>query len=328
MRRSVFSILLLSYAIGQAVEPVSKLVFVSCFKESRKSTALKSIANWKPDVFIWMGDNMYGNSEDVTVLRQKYKKVLNNSDYLKIRKDSLILGTWDDHDYGGNDIGKEFGAKVGSQSEFLDFLEVPKNHPRREQEGVYSLQDIGPVGQQVRIILLDTRYHRDELGSDGTILGEEQWQWLKKSLRESKAQVNLVVSSIQILPSQHRFEKWSDFPKERARLLKLLAEDGVPPVVLLSGDRHLAEISLDETSCGYSLYEITSSSLNQSFGGNSREVNRLRLGENYGKNNFGTLTFDWNGDFPKIQAAIHDENGDIRLKVMVLSGAGGGKPAD
>ena len=303
--------------MAQAVEPVDRLVFVSCFKESRKALALQSIVDWKPDVFIWMGDNMYGNSEDVAVLRERYQKVLNNPDYLKIRENSVVVGTWDDHDYGGDNLGREFGVKVDSQQEFLNFLAVPKDDPRRERKGVYSLRDMGPVGQRVRIILLDTRYHRDPLGSNGTILGEEQWRWLEKSLRESEAEVNLIVSSIQILPSQHRFEKWSNFPKERSRFLKLLAQEGVPPVVLLSGDRHLAEISLDKTSCGYPLYEITSSSLNSSFGRNSEEKNQLRLGNNYVRNNFGTLSFDWKGDFSRIEAAIYDENGVIRLKVPI-----------
>lgn len=296
---------------------MERLVFVSCFKETRKAPALKAIVDWNPDVFIWMGDTMYGNSEDMTVIREKYGKVANNSDYVTIRKESLILGTWDDHDYGANDVGKNFAAKVASQQEFLDFYEVDEQSPRRKRKGVYSLQDIGPKGQMVRVILLDTRYHRDKLGSNGTMLGEEQWQWLEEALRKSPAQVNLLVSSIQVLPSQHRFEKWADFPKERARLLTLLGEEEVPPVVLLSGDRHLGEISLDEANCGYPLYEITSSSLNQSFDGNRKEVNRLRLGQNYGKNNFGALSFTWKGDFPQIEAMVCDENGENQLKMII-----------
>lgn len=302
-----------------AEKPLERLVFVSCFKETRKSEALETIARMKPDVFVWMGDNIYGDSEDMAVLRKKYGLVLDHSDYRKIRKSSEVLGIWDDHDYGANDVGKEFGAKVESQQEFLDFLGVEKESPRRTREGVYSRQDFGPEGQQVRVILLDTRYHRDEVGSDGTILGEEQWQWLEQSLRGSEAQVNILVSSIQVLPTQHRFEKWSNFPKERARLLALLSEKEVPPILLLSGDRHLAEITLDETSCGYSLFEITSSSLNHSFGGAAQEENRLRLGKNYGRNNFGSLVFDWKGDFPKIRAVIFDENGGVQLKVMILA---------
>ena len=313
----LFLFLLLAASCMGEEKPLEKVAFGSCFKESRKSTALKTIAEWKPDLFVWMGDNIYGNSDDMAVLRAKYQLVLDNADYLKIREAGKVLATWDDHDMGGNDIGGEFGTRAESQQEFLDFLGIAKDSPRRKREGVYSHEDLGPKGKQVRVILLDTRYHRDALGSDGTILGEEQWRWLEGLLRDNSAQVTLLVSSIQILPTEHRFEKWSNFPKERARLLALLAEKEVPAVILLSGDRHLGEISLDETSCGYPLFEITSSSLNFSFGGNSKEVNGLRVGENFGKNNFGTLSFDWEGDFPVIEAAIRDENGVIERKVAI-----------
>ena len=39
-------------------------------------------------------------------------------------------------------------------------------------------------------------------------------------------------------------EGWHSFPKQRTRLLKLLASSGRPGIALLSGDIHLAELSL------------------------------------------------------------------------------------
>ncbi|WP_411847317.1 alkaline phosphatase D family protein [Roseibacillus persicicus] len=290
------------------------MVFVSCFKESKKAPAMAQIARSRPDVFIWMGDNIYGDSEDMAVLRKKYQVAASNPDYVKIQDNARVIGTWDDHDFGKNDVGREFAKKRESQQEFLDFLKVAPDSPRRKREGVYAKHDFGPQGRQVRVILLDTRYHREAIGSNGIILGEEQWRWLERSLRESPAEVNLLVSSIQVLPSEHRFEKWADFPEEKARLLALLAEEEVPPVLILSGDRHLGEISLKDQGSSYPLYEVTSSSLNSSFGGNSKELNRLRVGENFGRNNFGMLTLSWEGNFPVIEAAVCDENGKKVLK--------------
>lgn len=297
--------------------PIEQLVFVSCFKQTRPAPAMESIAALKPDVFVWMGDNVYGDTEDMAVLKQKYQVVKDLPAYQRVLKEATVLGTWDDHDYGDNDAGKEFPKRAESQQVFLDFIDEPEVSPRRKQEGVYGLRDFGPEGKQVRVILLDTRYHRDPIGSDGTMLGEAQWAWLEQALVESKASVNIVVSSIQFLPEGHRFEKWSNFPKEQKRMLELLARNEVPPVLFLSGDRHLAEISLDTERVGYPLYDITSSSLNLPLGGAKDEPNDHRVGRNFRPANFGTLSFDWSRKIPVVTAAIRDQNGVPQRAVSI-----------
>lgn len=300
-----------------ASEPIRDLVFVSCFKEAMKVPAMDAIAESNPDAFVWMGDNIYGDSEDMEVLRAKYQFVRELPSYARIRANSQVMGTWDDHDYGANDAGVEFPKKAESQQVFLDFLDVPESSPRRKREGIYSVSDFGPPGRMVRVILLDTRYFRDPIGSDGAMLGEAQWKWLEKVLSGSSAQVNVLVSSIQVLPAEHRFEKWENFPKEKKRLLELLGRPEMPPVVILSGDRHMAEISLDTASCGYPLYEITSSSLNLPLGSGD-EPNKFRVGRLYRPSNFGSLSIDWGDRWgndkeakptPVITGCIRDEQG-------------------
>lgn len=112
-------------------------------------------------------------------------------------------------------------------------------------------------------------------------MGEEQWQWLEAQLRHSKAQVNVLVSSIQVGCSvsvwwwnKNRFnglqalplnrvpivcnvtvgagvqistgfpivESWGHFPRALRRLKCLLADVKPRGLVLLSGDVHFAEI--------------------------------------------------------------------------------------
>ncbi|BCX46712.1 alkaline phosphatase [Haloferula helveola] len=291
-----------------ASAPVGEMVFVSCFKQTMEAPAFEAAAALKPDVFVWMGDNVYGDTEDMAVLRAKYQVAREHPAYAAIRATSRVIGTWDDHDYGANDAGKEYPMKKEAQQVFLDFLDVPEASPRRTQEGVYSVADFGPPGQMVRVILLDTRYFRDPVGSDGTILGEAQWQWLEKVLSGSTAKVNILVSSIQVLPSEHRWEKWANFPKERKRLLDLLAKPEMPPVLLISGDRHVAELSLDSQTCGYPLYEMTSSSLNLPLG-KGDEPNRYRVSELFRPSNFGTVSVDWSRPVPVVTACVRDEAG-------------------
>lgn len=289
-------------------ELVEEIVFVSCFKETLPAPALETISSLKPDVFVWMGDNVYGDTEDMAELEAKYRVVRELPAYATIRATAQVTGTWDDHDYGANDAGKEFAKRVESQQVFLDFLEVPEGSPRRKQEGVYSVADYGPPGRMVRLIALDTRYFRDSVGSDGTMLGEAQWKWLEKVLVESEAQVNVLVSSIQLLASEHRWEKWENFPKEKKRLMELLAREGVPPVVVFSGDRHVGEISVDRESVGYPLFDITSSSLNLPLG-QGDEPNRFREGRMFRGANFGSLTIDWSRKVPVVTACIRNQDG-------------------
>ena len=95
-----------------------------------------------------------------------------------------------------------------------------------------------------------------------TFLGDEQWKWLEEQLKKP-AEVRLLVSSIQVISDDHPFEKWMNIPKEREKLYALLNTTQANGVIILSGDRHLAEVSLDTKAIGYPLYDVTSSGFNQ-----------------------------------------------------------------
>ena len=110
----------------------------------------------------------------------------------------------------------------------------------------------------MQFILLDTRFFRSDLvrmpyrdpgptlgwylpneDKKATLLGEVQWQWLAGELSKP-ADVRIIVSSTQIITNAHNFEGWTNFPREREKLYRLLAEKGVNNALVLSGDRHSA----------------------------------------------------------------------------------------
>ncbi|MEM0897032.1 MAG: alkaline phosphatase D family protein [Verrucomicrobiota bacterium] len=304
-----------SLAFGN--ETVTRIAFGSCAKESRPSPIFDAINEFSPQIWIWMGDNIYGDTTDMAVMKEKWNRQKNGEGYKRLRESSIVIGTWDDHDYGDNDAGKEYPAKAASQQCFLDFLDVPADDPRRKREGVYASHTFGEGNRAVKVILLDTRFHRDLPGENGDILGGEQWSWLEGELTTSKAPVNLLISSIQTVASEHRFENWTKFPKAKDRLYQLLSRKDVPPLTILSGDRHLAEISVEESAVDYPLHDITSSSLNAAFGGNKNELNSRRIGENFRETNFGTLEIDWNTAPPSLTFAIRDEKGVVVREVKV-----------
>jgi alkaline phosphatase D len=204
----------------------------------------------------------------------------------------------------------------------LDFLDEPKDSPRRRQEGIYCSYLLGPAEPQIKVILLDERYHRTEPGPYGDILGEAQWAWLESELKRSMAVIHLVCSSIQVIPSEQPYDKWADFPKSRHRLLSLLRETKPKGLILISGDRHLAEMSrLDDSGLGYPLYEITSSGLThhvdfiyhlRSFF--SPEKNRYRVGSLLYEKNFGLVDVDWSPKPPVPSLQVRDQENCVRLQ--------------
>jgi len=146
------------------------------------------------------------------------------------------------------------------------------------------------------------------------MLGEAQWRWLEAQLREP-AEVRLLASSIQVVAEDHGWEKWMNLPRERERLFTLIRETGATGVLFLSGDRHLAELSMMDGGAGYPLYDLTASGMNNaSKVWRPYEVNRHRVGTMNWGNNFGMITIDWSPSDPVIALQIRDEDGQINIQ--------------
>lgn len=286
--------------------PLERIAFGSCNRHDLPQPIWQAVLDFQPGLWIWLGDNIYGDTEDMALLETKWTAQKEQPDYQRVQQAMAITGVWDDHDYGANDGGKDFGPKAASQELLLDFLGVSKDDPRRQQEGIYGWETFGPAGREVAIVLLDVRTHRDPPRSGGDILGTTQWEWLKNQLARSTAQIHVFASGSQILPTEHRFEKWADYPEARERLLALLAKYKTANPVFLSGDRHHAEISRLASPQG-PIVEITASGMTHALAKNKNEPNALRVGKVLGELNFGTLEIDWTKG--QITAALRDRNG-------------------
>lgn len=326
-------------------QPLSRIGFGACAKQDQPQPIWSAIIETQPELFVLLGDNIYGDTDDMAVLKAKWDLLSAQPGFQQLRKTCPVTGTWDDHDYGANDAGVEYAHKKESQQLFLNFLEVPANDPRRTREGVYSAQVTGPPGQRVQVILLDTRYFRSPLvkayekGEPGegrrgiysanndphaTMLGEPQWIWLQEQLRVP-AEVRIIATSIQAVSEENGWELWANFPQERDRLFRLIAQTRAGGVVLISGDRHLAEISkLDAAVAGYPIYDVTSSSLNAPSGNKTKagtrfanEINRHRIGLTYFDTNYGMIRIDWTATDPILRLQVCDELGGVVLQQRV-----------
>ena len=327
---------------------ITTLGFGSCARQNRPQPIWDTINAAHCDAFVLLGDNIYGDSADPDVLRTNYALFAAMPGFAKLRQTTPLFATWDDHDYGTNDAGAGFPGAASSQKEFCDFFQVPATSPRRTAPGVYDCVTLGPAGKRVQLILLDTRMFRSPLkkdpanpkvtipntDADATVLGEGQWAWFERRLREP-AEIRVVISSIQLISAEHGSEKWENFPKERARFLELLRRTQARGVVVISGDRHLAELSALTPADGapYPLYDLTTSGLNQPIPqkpepkeGNPKDPetkptapkkpqpNRHRLHERpYTGSNFGLMRVKWDGPNPSLRLEVCGLEGEVVL---------------
>lgn len=302
---------------------ITRIAFGSCAKERLPQPIWQDILKQQPDIFLFIGDNQYADYwekngklqsapvESKARINEAYQALAAKPGFAKLRSSIPVLATWDDHDYGANDAGKDFPLKAESQQAFIDFFGFAPEHPIHQQQGVYHSKILGPTGQRVQFILLDTRYHRSALTKakvgqpyaryapstdpEADMLGEVQWQWLAEQLRKP-AEVRIIASSIQVVAWQHGWESWGTMPTERQRLYDLITQTGAKGVVFVSGDRHLIEVSkdtgLNNARVPYPMWDFTSSGLNDKPRPVS-EANAYRVGSVTRTSNFGVINIQW-----------------------------------
>lgn len=270
-----------------------RIAFGSCNNHEKSQAYWKAIVDYfgdehgsgYPDAWIWAGDIVYADTESYAELEHAYATV-KNSDYGAFAKNCeksgcRIVGVWDDHDFGDNNLVGDLGPNPPVDSPFkkltkalrkallVNFLGEPTRSKTAEREQVYAAYDFVRDGVSVRLILLDLRYDRQEPGDDAKIMAQAQWTWLRENLMDESVDLHLIVSSTQVLRQDIEKDTWEEYPKQRKQLLELIGDSPAQGIVLLTGDIHAAEISrlgtVEEDLYGidYPLYEITASGLNR-----------------------------------------------------------------
>jgi alkaline phosphatase D len=313
------------------------IAFGSCSNQDKPLPILSVITAHQPDLFIYLGDNIYADTYSMCKMKRKYRKLSKNKDFRLFREKTPIIATWDDHDYGQDDIGRHYTKKEQSKKIFLHFFKEPKNSERRKHAGIYTSYMYPLAGKMVQIILLDTRTFRDDLlpydGSlkgdsthayamdyspyvleDSTLLGAEQWRWLEGELRKEAA-IRIIGSSTQFATEYNGYETWANFPHEQKRMLQLVQAAQANGVFFISGDVHYSEFSLLENPYTYPIYDLTASGLTEKWGFST--PNKFRLGEPIMQNHFGMITIDLKLEDPEIKLQVWDVSDCLRMEVIV-----------
>jgi alkaline phosphatase D len=313
-RISIFAFLIYAFCIGKSLsQSVSKIAFGSCAHEEKPQPILDTIVKEKPDLFIYLGDNIYGDTKNMKKLQKKYDKLGAKPEFQRLKQTSNVIATWDDHDYGIDDGGAEYPMKAESKEVFLNFWGEPQDSERRTREGIYTSYYFGEGEKRLQVILLDNRTFKtpwvkgkvfeDEgyipnYHIEATMLGEAQWQWLRDELKKPAA-LRIITTSTQFVPQFNGYELWAYMPREKMKMQQLIYDTKANGVLFISGDTHYAELSkMENEAGGYNLYELTSSGLTQTW--KFIAPNEHRIGDGVAENNFGMIDIDWNAKMVRL----------------------------
>ncbi|MDX3899052.1 MAG: alkaline phosphatase D family protein [Sphingobium sp.] len=318
-------------ALAAPERALTRIAFGSCAHQDKDQPIWDRVNAWKPELFIFLGDNIYGDTQDMAVMRAKYDKLAAKPGFRTLRATTPCIATWDDHDFGVNDGGSEYPMKAESKALFLEFWNEPADGFRRSHEGIYTSYMFGPKGRRVQIILPDNRTFRSPLmgysveprdkgqyivnpDPQATMLGAAQWEWLEAELRRP-ADLRIFASSTQVLADAPGYEAWINFQADHQRLLDLIDFAQVENLVMISGDTHYAELSRLTDGVPYPLYDLTSSGLTQVwpvFGPNRNRIAKAPL-----MPNFGRISIDWNPVDPTVLLEVQMLDGEVAISQPV-----------
>ena len=334
---SLAALLVVSILSCRQSPSTTRIAFGSCGHQDDPQPVLAIAAEQRPDAFIFLGDNIYGDTDDMDTLRAKYGRLGAKEEFKKLDSTTKILATWDDHDFGRNDAGKWYPYKKESKEIFLTFFKEPAGSDRRKHDGIYHTEYLRAGDKTIQIILLDVRTFRNDLlpydtnaklpresyfykpdyiphdSADSTLLGAEQWQWLENELAKP-ADLRLICSGSQFAIEYNGYEAWANFPHEQKRMLDLVKKTKANGVIFLTGDVHYAEISKLEEEDMYPIYDITASGITSTW--DFATLNKNRIEGPIMDNHFGLLSIEWQSD-PVIRMEIIDKFRNSRVEYTI-----------
>ncbi len=284
-------------------QPLTRFTFGSCNYSDRDQSYWQQIAKDDSQLWIWLGDNIYGDGLSMQQRLQRYAELKNNRYYSAFRANCPIIGTWDDHDFASDNKDGRFPDKVESKKQVINFLDISKDTGILEHSGIYQSYSFGPVGQRTKVVLLDLRYNQNQANTQKVLLGEAQWAWFTKELASDDFELLVIGSSLNVTSPTTGFglEGWNAFGAERKRLYQLLSTVTCPTLIL-SGDRHQADLSKFDPGHGRPVYEFMSSGLTHSAG--LSLPSPYRISKVIGDKNYGRVDIDWNGIGPTLRLQI------------------------
>jgi len=301
-----------------------RVAFGSCARHQLdvEQPIFRAIDAAEPDLFFWLGDNIYADTISPWVFAEDYRRQRAIPSNQPLLRRVPQLATWDDHDFGLNNSDRTNPVRDAALAAFRNYWANP----------AYGLPDCPGVFFQyayggVDFFFVDGRYYRspnaDADGPQKTMLGDCQRQWLYQALAASRAPFKVLVGgsgwSSEDGPTG---DTWGAFLHERNALFDFIRDRGIEGVFCLSGDTHFGEVNCIPWSerGGYDFYDFVSSPLAQHTGTsflNSEPELRIRA-PYFRTVNFGLLDFRWEPE-PRVQFSLRDVRGDLAFAPLSLT---------
>ncbi len=278
----------------------------------------------EPDMFFWLGDNIYADSDQPATLTDLYARGRVVPGLEPLLRSVPQLATWDDHDFGYNDSDGHSPFKQDSLRIFKRFWANPA-YGEADNPGVYFKQHYGGVD----FFVLDGRYHRDPTdrpdNAGKTMLGARQKAWLKRELKRSTTpfKVLAIGGGWSSAENEKGGDSWAVYMAERNEIFDFIRDEGIGGVVCISGDSHMGELNCIPWSerGGYDIYDFCSSPLAQlPAAKHTRQVPEVRVRDVWTRTvNAGLMRFDLTGETPTLTYTLHDDMGEAVWDPLVLT---------
>ena len=290
----------------------------------------RAVDQWSPDLFFWLGDNIYGDSLNPEIIASEYRRQRFVPSFQPVGRNIPQLAVWDDHDYGLDNFDHTNPIKADTLALFKNYWANPA-YGIAGTDGVFFSYTYGGVD----FFALDGRYYRhansDPDTPQKTLLGTRQTEWLMDALSSSRAPFKILIcgSGWSRLKGPGG-DSWAAFQHARRDLFDFIREEGVEGVVLLSGDTHYPHVNCipESDNGGYDLYDLVSSPLGQIVPSSLRAVARrwaqlepdqLIRPPVLGVNNFGLIEFDLTRSDPELRFNAIETNGRVLWSPVIIN---------
>lgn len=233
-----------------------RVAFGSCANDTNfpVQPVFREIDERNPDLFLFLGDNHYGNTGNLEALWWRYRGTLEMPARAAFLASTPTVATWDDHDFTGNNSTRHAPGRERALRAFTDYWANP-GFGVPGTPGVFFETSYGDVD----FFVIDDRYYRDNPGAaGGSILGNEQAAWLEAALLRSNGTFRVIASGS--IFSRGGGETWLDYPESRRRLFDFIRTNDIRGVVFLAGDIHRSHFRRIHRA-HYDIPELVSSAL-------------------------------------------------------------------